>query len=181
MAKSTPVPIERIRSKILVVRGEKVMLDEDLAALYGVETRQLTRQVRRNLDRFPSDFMFQLTKGEYESLRDHPGSISWGGRRYRPYVFTEQGVAMLSSVLHSKRAITVNVQIMRAFVRLRQLLSSQEQFRTKLAALERKLTEHDSKLKTVFEAIRQLMAPPLPGKKRQIGFIHDQGKKQKRY
>jgi hypothetical protein len=179
MAKSTPVPIERIQSKILFVRGGKVMLDEDLAALYGVDTKQVTRQVRRNLDRFPSDFMFQLTKDEYEILRDHPGSSSWGGRRYRPYVFTEQGVAMLSSVLHSKRAISVNVQIMRAFVQLRQLLSSQEQFRTKLAVLERKLTEHDSKLKAVFEAIRQLMAPPRPGKKRPIGFVHDQEKKRK--
>ena len=176
MPRTVQIPIERIQKKILLVRGEKTMLDEDLADLYGVETKQLTRQVRRNLDRFPSDFMFQLTKEEFETLRAQPGNSGRGGRRYRPYVFTEQGVAMLSSVLHSKRAIAVNVQIMRAFVQFRRFLSSQEQFRSKLAGLERKLTEHDSKLKTVFEAIRQLMIPPSPPKKRQIGFLQDQEK-----
>jgi hypothetical protein len=177
MTKKVSVTIERIQSKILLVRGEKVMLDQDLAGLYGVKTGQLTRQVRRNLNRFPSDFMFQLAEEEYEILRSLSGGSSWGGRRYRPYVFTEQGVAMLSSVLHSKRAIAVNVQIMRAFVQLRQLLSSQEQFRRKLATLERKLTEHDAKLTTVFEAIRQLMASPQPRKRRQIGFARSQEKK----
>ena len=177
MSKKPLIPIDRIQNKILLVRGEKVMLDQDLAELYGVQTGQLTRQVRRNIDRFPSDFMFQLTKEESDILRSQSGSSSWGGRRYAPYVFTEQGVAMLSSVLRSKRAVEVNVQIMRAFVQLRKFLSSQEQFRRKLSALERKLTEHDAHFKTVFEAIRQLMAPVAPGEKRQIGFVR--GKKTK--
>lgn len=177
MAGDVQVPIDLIQRKIILVRGEKTMLDEDLAALYGVETKQLTRQVRRNLGRFPPDFMFQLTSEEFKILKGRPSNSGRGGRRYRPYVFTEQGVAMLSSVLHSKRAIAVNVQIMRAFVQLRRLLSSQEQFRLKLATLERKLTEHDSKLKAIFEAIRQLMASPSPSKRRRIGFLQDQKKK----
>ena len=173
MVKNALISIERIQSKILLVRGQKVMLDQDIAELYGVKTGQLTRQVRRNIERFPSDFMFQLNKEEYAALRSQTGNSSWGGRRYPPYAFTEQGVAMLSSVLRSKRAVEVNVQIMRAFVLLRQFLSSQEQFRRKLLALERKLAKHDAHFKTVFEAIRQLMAPLPPGKKRQIGFIKD--------
>jgi hypothetical protein len=177
MPKKPQIPIERIQNRILIVRDEKVMLDQDLAELYGVETGQLTRQVRRNLDRFPSDFMFQLTKDEFDALKRQSGSSSWGGRRYRPYVFTEQGVAMLSGVLRSKRAIEVNVQIMRAFVHLRRFLASQEQFRRKLSALERKLTEHDAHFKAVFEAIRQLMAPHPPGKIRQIGFAKDKKKR----
>jgi len=135
-----------------------------------VRTGQLTRQVRRNLDRFPPDFMFQLSDEEFDILRSQSGSSSWGGRRYRPYSFTEQGVAMLSSVLSSKRAVEVNIQIMRAFVQLRQILSSQEQFR-------RKLTEHDAKLISMFEAIRQLMAPLPQGDKRQIGFVQPPKKK----
>jgi len=121
--------------------------------------------------------MFQLTKEEFDILRSQAGSSSWGGRRYAPYVFTEQGVAMLSSVLRSKRAVEVNVQIMRAFVQLRKFLSSQEQFRRQLSALERKLTEHDAHFKTVFEAIRQLMAPPPPGERRRIGFVQRKKKK----
>jgi phage regulator Rha-like protein len=177
MANKSLVPIDRIQSKILLVRGEKVMLDQDLAELYGVQTGQLTRQVRRNIDRFPSDFMFQLSKEESDILRSQSGSSSWGGRRYPPYVFTEQGVAMLSSVLRSKRAVEVNVQIMRAFVQLRKFLSSQEQFRRKLSALERKLTEHDTHFKAVFDAIRQLMAPATPGEKRKIGFVRSKKKK----
>jgi hypothetical protein len=177
MTKTALIPIDRIQNKILLVRGEKVMLDQDLSELYGVRTGQLTRQVRRNFDRFPPDFMFQLSNEEFDILRGQSGSSSWGGRRYRPYAFTEQGVAMLSSVLSSKRAVEVNIQIMRAFVQLRQILSSQEHFRRKLATLERKLTEHDGKLVTVFEAIRQLMTP-LPQKdKRQIGFVQPQKKK----
>jgi phage regulator Rha-like protein len=177
MTKTDLIPIERIQKKILLVRGEKVMLDQDLAELYGVRTGQLTRQVRRNLDRFPSDFMFQLSDEEFEILRSQTGISSWGGRRYHPYAFTEQGVAMLSSVLSSKRAVEVNIQIMRAFVQLRQILSSQEHFRRKLAALERKLTEHDAKLIRVFEAIRQLMVPIPQKDKRQIGFVQPPKKK----
>ena len=121
--------------------------------------------------------MFQLTKEEFDILRSQSGSSRWGGRRYTPNVFTEQGVAMLSSVLRSKRAVEVNVQIMRAFVQLRKLLTSQEQFHRKLSAFERKLTEHDAHFKTVFEAIRQLMAPPAPGDRRHIGFVLSKKKK----
>ena len=119
------VPVERIEQAILRIRGHNVMLDQDLADLYGVETKALTRAVRRNLDRFPEDFMLQLSTEEFGNLRRHSGTSSqWGGRRYPPYAFTEQGVAMLSSVLRSQRAVQVNVEIMRAFVRLRRLLAS---------------------------------------------------------
>ena len=121
------VPIELIQSKIIVVRDEKVMIDRDLAELYSVETKQLKRAVRRNLDRFPADFMFELTREEYNSLRSHFGTSSWGGTRYLPMAFTEQGVAMLSSILNSKRAIEVNIAIMRVFVQLRKITSSQKQ------------------------------------------------------
>jgi len=125
------VPIELIQSKIVVLRDEKVMIDRDLAELYSVETKQLKRAVRRNIDRFPADFMFELTREEYNSLRSHFGTSSWGGTRYLPMAFTEQGVAMLSSVLNSKRAIEVNIAIMRAFVQLRKITSSQKQLARK--------------------------------------------------
>ncbi|TAK43994.1 MAG: ORF6N domain-containing protein [Betaproteobacteria bacterium] len=169
------VPIERITQSILLIRGHKVILDEDLADLYQVETKALNRAVRRNRDRFPDDFMFQLRAAEFASLRYQSGTSNlrsqigtsrWGGRRYAPYAFTEQGVAMLSSVLRSKRAVMVNVEIMRAFVRLRQLLASNAELARKLAALEKK---YDSQFREVFEAIRELMAPPTVGK-RPIGF-----------
>lgn len=163
----TLVPSERIERKILLLRGQKVMLDSDLAELYGVETRALTRQVRRNRGRFPADFMFQLTAQEFAALRSHFGtSRSWGGRRYRPYVFTEQGVAMLSSVLRSRRAIEVNIAIMRTFVKLRGLLATHADLARKLTALEQKYDHH---FKIVFDAIRELMEPPEP-KRRQLGF-----------
>ena len=149
------------------------MLDQDLAELYGVETKQLTRQVRRNRGRFPEDFAFQLSLTELGALTTGSKSTGRGGRRYRPWVFTEQGVAMLSSVLRSPQAIEVNVQIMRAFVLLRQLLSTQDQFRSELASLERKLTQHDFHFKTVFDAIRQLMTPPAESRKRRIGFTRN--------
>ena len=164
------VPIERIESVILFVRGHKVMLDRDLAALYGVTTFNLNKAVKRNTDRFPEDFMFQLTAEEANTLRFQTGMSKGkgrGGRRYLPYVFTEQGVAMLSSVLRSKRAVQVNVEIMRAFVRLRRMLASNEDLARKLAALEKK---YDSQFRVVFDAIRELMAPPTP-KKRKIGFL----------
>jgi hypothetical protein len=132
------VPAERIERAILLIRDQKVMLDKDLAALYHVETKSLTRAVRRNQARFPADFMFQLTAEEFANLRFQFGTSSWGGRRYLPYAFTEQGVAMLSSVLHSERAVRVNVEIMRAFVRLRQLLASHADLARKLEALEKK-------------------------------------------
>ena len=130
------VPVEVIEKKIYLIRSHKVMLDSDLAELYGVETKMLVRAVKRNIERFPSDFMFQLTKEEFDNLRFHFGTSSqWGGRRYLPYAFTEQGVAMLSSVLRSKRAIQVNITIMRVFVRLRQILSTHKELAYKLACL----------------------------------------------
>lgn len=160
------IPQERIEKSILLIRGHKVMLDRDLAGLYGVSTGNLNKAVTRNLDRFPKDFMFQLTKDEFNNLIFQFGTSSWGGIRKLPRVFTEQGVAMLSSVLKSKRAIQVNVEIMRAFVRLRQLLASHAALAGKLEALEKK---YNGQFKVVFEAIRQLMAPPEPNH-RPIGF-----------
>jgi ORF6N domain len=158
---------EQIQRAILLLRGQKVMLDFDLAALYGVETKALKRAVRRNLLRFPKDFLFALSKREFDNLRSQSGTSSWGGARHRPYAFTEQGVAMLSSVLNSERAVRVNIEIMRAFVRLRAILSSHEDLARKLAALEQK---YDSQFRVVFDAIRQLMAPE-PPKRRPIGFV----------
>lgn len=157
-----------IEQRILLIRGEKVILDSDLAELYSVKTGTLTRAVRRNMERFPNDFMFQLTKQEVNILTRQNGiSSSWGGRRYLPYVFTEQGIAMLSSVLRSDRAVLVNIEIMRAFVRLRQMLESHKELSKKLANLEKK---YDAQFKVVFDAIRQLMEPPANKKKRSIGF-----------
>jgi DNA-binding PadR family transcriptional regulator len=155
----------------VVVRGLKVLLDQDLATLYEVETRALLQAVRRNPDRFPSDFMFELTQNEVETLRSQNviARAGRGGRRSAPYAFTEQGVAMLSSVLRSKRAVAVNVEIMRAFVRLREALESRENFARKLDDLERKSFQHDAALRDVFAAIKQLMTPPAPPK-RAIGF-----------
>jgi hypothetical protein len=145
------------------------MLDADLAGLYGVETGALTRAVRRNANRFPTDFMFRLTKQEFEDLRRQSGiSSKWGGRRYAPYAFTEQGVAMLSSVLRSERAVLVNIEIMRAFVQLRQMLASHADLARKLAELERK---YDAQFKIVFDAIREMMQPQYAGGKNPIGFI----------
>ena len=161
------VPLERVTRAILLIRGQRVILDTDLAGLYGVETKALNRAVRRNLERFPRDFMFRLTLNEATVLRCQFGTSSWGGRRYLPMAFTEQGVAMLSSVLRSRRAVQVNVEIMRAFVRLRQMLASHADLARKLAALEKK---YDAQFKIVFDAIRELMEPPEPAKKRPIGF-----------
>jgi hypothetical protein len=166
------IPDETIEQSILLIRGQKVMLDRDLAVLYGVETKNLNKAVRRNIARFPGDFMFQLTTTEAENLRFHFGTSKrgHGGRRYLPYAFTEQGVAMLSSVLHSKPAIQVNVAIMRAFVRLRETLSLHKELARKLSELEQKIEGHDIAIRSLFEAIRQLMAPPEPGSKTEIGF-----------
>jgi hypothetical protein len=137
------IPLERIERPILLIRGHKVILDADLAALYDVETKQLIRAVKRNLPRFPDDFMFQFNEEEFENLRFHFGTSSqWGGRRYAPYAFTEQGVAMLSSVLRSKRAIQVNIEIMRAFVRLRRVLASHAELARKLDALDEDIGWH---------------------------------------
>jgi hypothetical protein len=164
------IPIERVESTILVIRGEKVILDADLAVLYGVETKALTRVVRRNVERFPGDFMFRLTVHEFADLRCQTGTSNAGrgGRRYAPYAFTEQGVAMLSGLLNSPRAVAVNIEIMRAFVRLRQMLASHADLARKLDALERK---YDVQFRAVFDAIRELMAPPEPARKGRIGFV----------
>ncbi len=177
MAKGTDlIPAERIEKSILLIRGQKVMLDRDLAELYGIATFNLNKAVKRNRRRFPADFMFQLTPDEAEALRFQIGisKPGRGGRRYLPYVFTEQGVAMLSSVLHSERAIEVNIAIMRAFVKLRQILGTDKEFARKLEDLERRLGQHDKKFQIVFEAIHQLMMPPPePEKKGRIGFGRD--------
>ena len=164
------VPPEVIVTKIIFLRGEKVLLDRDLAELYGVETKQLKRAVRRNLPRFPSDFMFELTREEYNSLRSQFGTLKRGAHsKYLPFAFTEQGVAMLSSVLNSDRAIEVNIAIMRAFVQLRKMIASNEELARKLEELEKRLEKHDEDIGLIFEAIRELMSPPdTPPKK--IGF-----------
>jgi len=160
------IPAEVIERKIYLIRGHKVMLDSDLAELYGVTTKRLNEQVRRNLKRFPSDFMFQLSSKEAESSRSQIATSKRGGRRYLPYAFTEQGVAMLSSVLNSDRAIEVNIQIMRAFVKLREMIASHKELAKKLDELESK---YDEQFKVVFDAIRELMTPVEP-KKRKIGY-----------
>ena len=172
MGKKQPaVSGERIESKIFQMRGKNVMLDEDLARLYDVQTKQLTRQVRRNITRFPEDFMFQLTKGEFLRCQIGTSRSEHGGRRYFPYAFTEQGVAMLSSVLNSDRAIQVNIQIMRAFVNLKRIGLTYVGLRRKIEAMERK---YDVQFKAVFDAIRELMTPlepePEPAPRRRIGF-----------
>jgi len=164
--RSQLIPIERIERLILLIRGEKVILDRDLADLYGVSTSNLNRAVSRNISRFPKDFMFQLSKEEQAKLIFHFGTSSWGGTRKLPRVFTEQGVAMLSSVLRSSRAILVNIEIMRAFVRLRRILSTNAHLARKINVLEQK---YDAQFKAVFDAIRELMAPPAKPKQR-IGF-----------
>ena len=198
------IPSERIEQAILLFRREKVMLDADLAEMYGVPVYQLVQAVKRNLDRFPKDFMFQLSLQEVRNLRsqsvisslelsgkiENSGPVSpsagnvslrvngisktqtaafktWGGRRTRPYVFTEQGVAMLSSVLNSPQAVAVNIEIIRTFVRLRKMIASHVGLARKLAALEKK---YDAQFKVVFDAIRELMVMPAPTKKRRIGF-----------
>jgi len=169
MAEHDLVPVERIARAILILRGHRVMLDADLAALYEVETRALIQAVKRNIERFPADFMFQLDADETERLRSQTVILKTGRgqhRKYLPYVFTEQGVAMLSSVLRSPRAVQVNIEIMRAFVRLRQMLQADAQMAKKLAALEKK---YDTQFRVVFEAIRELMATPVKPKRR-IGF-----------
>jgi hypothetical protein len=168
MADKLLVPAERIEHAILVLRGQKVMLDSELAALYEVPVKALNQAVKRNLDRFPEDFMFRLNQEEATSLRSQSvtSKAGRGGRRTEPYAFTEQGVAMLSSVLHSPRAVHVNIEIMRAFVRLRQMLQQNTELARKLAALERK---YDGQFKMVFEAIRDLMTPA-PKEKPRIGF-----------
>jgi hypothetical protein len=168
VAESSLIPTERIERAIVALRGGRVMLDADLAALYGVPVKSLNQAVRRNLDRFPGDFMFQLTPAEFRRLRSQSvtSKTGRGGRRKAPYIFTEQGIAMLSSVLRSDRAVRVNIEIMRTFVRIRQMLRANADLARRLAALERR---YDEQFKIVFDAIRRLVAPPEPNRRR-IGF-----------
>lgn len=173
---------------ILLIRGQKVILDADIAALYDVQTGMLVRAVKRNLERFPPDFMFQLSKDEFRNLRSQfvtsskdefdnlrcqfGTSSSWGGRRYAPYAFTEHGVAMLSSVLKSKRAVRVNIDVIRTFVKLREILATHKVLARKISAMEQK---YDGQLKVVFKAFRALMEPP-KRKRKPIGFHTEQGR-----
>ena len=163
------VPPGRIERRIIVIRGENVLLDDDLARMYGVETRTVVQAVKRNAKRFPPDFMFQLSREEFEALRTQLGMSNKGrgGRRYLPHAFTEQGVAMLSSVLRSDRAVHVNIEIVRAFVRLRRMAGSVTELRRKVDALEQ---QYDAQFRVVFDAIRDLMAPSAAGEKHRIGF-----------
>lgn len=168
MPKSSALALPDPAVFIVTIRHHRVILDSDLAALYGVETKNLNKAVQRNIERFPKDFMFQLTSKEYEALRFQIGTSKTGrgGRRYMPYVFTQEGVAMLSSVLQSPRAVAVNTAIMRAFVRLRQLMLSVEEVARKFDSLEKK---YDGQFQIVFDAIRQLLTPPVKPR-REIGF-----------
>ncbi len=165
------IPTARIAQSIYLLRGQKVMLDSDLAALYGVPTGRLNRGVKRNAGRFPTDFMFQLSTEEVRSLRCQIGisKPGRGGDRYRPYAFTEQGVAMLSSVLNSERAVNVNIAIIRAFVKLRKALETNRELAQKFSELEKRVGKHDEEIGAIIDAIRQLMAPP-EKPRREIGF-----------
>jgi ORF6N domain len=171
-ASTLPVSVSIIERRIYLVRGKKVMLSNDLAELYQVEVRTLVQAVKRNADRFPADFMFQLDQKEHDSLKSQIVISSWGGARSRPYAFTEQGVAMLSSVLRSKRAVRVNIAIMRAFVKLRELLESDEELNRKFTAVIRRLAMHEKYFKVVFDELKKLAAQPTPSR-RPIGFTAD--------
>lgn len=164
------IALERIEEKIFLIRNQKMMLDVNLAELYGISTKVLIQAIKRNANRFPFDFMFQLTQEEYDNMRSQFVTSCWGGRRYLPYAFTEQGVAMLSSVLHSERAVLMNVAIMRTFVKLREILSTHKELAQRLAELEEKISQHDSEIQNLFQAIRQLMKPREESK-HPIGFI----------
>ena len=163
------IPHEVIENKIFLLRGKKVMFDKDLAALYGVETKYLTRQVRRNIERFPEDFLLTLTRQEVAILKRHFGTSSWGGTRKPPLAFTEHGILMLSSVLNSKRAVQVNIQIMRTFTQLREMLAGNKDLRRKIEEMEKR---YDHQFQIVFKAIKELFEPPAPSLKPKgpIGF-----------
>jgi len=180
MTKNLTIPDEVVISKIYLVRSHKVMLDIDLAELYNVETGRLNEQVKRNLDRFPVDFMFQLTHKEWESLRSQfaISKKGRGGRRYTPFVFTEHGVLMLSSVLNSKRAIQVNIQVMRIYTKLKGMLLTHKDILSKLEKLERKTNKHDGNFKTVFDFLKELLNPRTKPMRR-IGFKQKESHKGK--
>jgi hypothetical protein len=169
MTEPTLVPMERVERVILLIRGHKVLLDADLAALYGVETRRLNEQVRRNVGRFPADFMFQLTAQEFYNLKSQFATSSWGGKRKLPFVFTEHGALMAASVLNSERAVKVSIQVVRAFVKLREMLATHKVMAGKLTELEKRLDSHDQDIRNLVGAIRQLMTPPVKPR-RKIGF-----------
>jgi len=168
------ISASQIEQSILLLRGHRVLLDSTLAGLYGVQTKVLVQAVKRNRERFPSDFLLELNKQEVTDLRSQIVTSSWGGRRYAPFAFTEQGVAMLSSVLNSPQAIRVNIEIMRAFVRLRAMIATNKDLSRKLDELERKVATHDQAIAGLITAIRELAAPPPPEQKRRIGFVIDQ-------
>ncbi|MFH0935705.1 MAG: ORF6N domain-containing protein [Candidatus Omnitrophota bacterium] len=167
--KNSALSVEVVAAKIRFIRGKRVILDRDIAQLYGVGTGRLNEQVKRNIKRFPEDFMFQLTSGEALNLISQNAISRWGGIRKMPYAFTEQGVAMLSSVLNSERAIRVNIAIMRAFVKLREILLTHKDLAAKLEKLERKYADHDEKIQAIFNAIKQLLEPP-ESPKAKLGF-----------
>jgi hypothetical protein len=172
------VPVEIIQNKIYLIRGLKVMLDQDLAELYAVPTKRFNEQIKRNIKRFPADFMFQLNEEELSNLRSQIATSSWGGRRYLPYAFTELGVAMLSSVLNSERAIEVNIQIMRVFTKLREMIITHKDLARKIDDLEKKFQAHDQKIIQIFDTISRMMAVPEqegpePYKRHRVGFIAD--------
>lgn len=165
------VSLARVERTIHVVRGQKVMLDSDLAEVYGVSTKRLNEQVRRNLDRFPQDFMFRLTAEEDDSLRSQiaTSNIGRGGRRYLPYAFTEHGAVMLASVLNSPQAVEASIFVVRAFIRMREMLGAHKELAAKIAELDRRVGQHDESIRSLVQAIRQLMAPPV-GRAKRIGF-----------
>lgn len=177
------VPVESIAQSILVLRGQKVILDTDLAALYGVTTKRFNEQVRRNLERFPGDFMFQLSEAEWVALRSQFATLKTGRgqhRKYLPYAFTEHGAIMAATILNSPRATEVSVYVVRAFVQLRELLAGNKELAAKLAELEarlgRKLDSHDQAIAGLIDAMRELMRPPQPAKKQPIGFVTEKRK-----
>jgi len=157
------LPIIEVARRIFLIRAQKVMLSTHLAELYGVEPKVLAQSMKRNIERFPDDFAFQLNRAEFEILKCQFGTSSWGGlRRAMPYAFTQEGVAMLSSVLRSKRAVQINISIMRAFVQLREMLASNHELAQRLAAVERKQSEHDNQIRSLFDAMSSLTSPPAP-------------------
>jgi hypothetical protein len=171
-------PVEQIVSRILLMRGQKVMLDADLAALYGVRTKRFNEQVQRNRDRFPADFMFRLTDQEFKNLRSQiatsslgPRQRRWGGQRYLPLAFTEHGAIMAATILNTPRATEVSVFVVRAFVRLREMVAANKELSKKLDELERRVSHHDEAITSIVKAIRELATPPEPKPKRRIGFV----------
>jgi|TARA_B110000967_G_C18758888_1_gene496782 hypothetical protein len=174
MNEKITIPDEVITSKIYLIRNQKVMLDKDLAELYQVETKQLKRQVRRNSERFPEDFMFELTKEEFDNLKSRFGTSSWGGNRYAPLVFTEQGVAMLSSVLNSSTAIRVNIQIIRVFAKIREMLTDNLSVKLEIEEIKKKLSNHSKNIELVFNYLDELTDKKSKEKPRkEIGYKAD--------